>query len=68
MLREEVEEAMSSLKSEMSPGEDNISSELLKNGDEATIIVLTAVCQKIWETREWPKKGNLKQYSKLWYY
>ena len=73
MLREEVEEAVSSLKSEMSPGEDNISSELLKNGGEATSVVLTVICQKIRETKEWPreqtqslvipipKKGNLKQ-------
>ena len=48
---------------------DNIPSELLKNEGEATTTVLTAICQKIWETKEWtqslviplPKKGNLKQ-------
>ena len=52
---------------------DNIPSELLKNGGEATTAVLTAICQKIWETKEGPnertqsvviplpKKGNLKQ-------
>ena len=46
-------------------------SELLKNGGEATTTVLIAICQKIWETKEWlkewtqslvislPKKGNL---------
>ena len=46
---------------------------LLKNGGEATITVLIAICQKIWETKEWlkewtqslviplPGKGNLEQ-------
>ena len=52
---------------------DNIPSELLKNGSEATITVLTAIRQTIWETKEWlkrwtqslviplPKKSNFKQ-------
>ena len=73
MLTEEVEEAVHSLKAEKSPGVDNIPLELLKNGGEATTTDLTAICQKIWETKEWPtewtqslviplpKKGNLKQ-------
>ena len=73
--REEVEEAVHSLKEGRSPGVNNISSEQLKNGGEATTAVLTAICQKIWETKEWPKertlslviflpkKDNLKQYK-----
>ena len=52
---------------------DKVPSELLKSGGEATTTVLTAICQKIWEMKEWlkdwtqlliiplPKKGNLKQ-------
>ena len=36
-------------------GETNIPSELLANEGEATTTVLTAICQKIWETKEWPK-------------
>ena len=32
-----------------------MSSEVLKNGGEATIIILTAICQN-WETKEWPKE------------
>ena len=52
---------------------DNIPSELLKNGGEATTTVLSVICQKIWVTKEWPKewmelliipspkKGNFKQ-------
>ena len=52
---------------------DNIPSLLLKNGGETKTTVLTVMCQKIWETKEWPKewtqslvislpkKGQLKQ-------
>ena len=53
MLGEEVEEAVRSLKA----GVDIIPSELLKNGGDAiTMSVLTAICQKIWETKEWPRE------------
>ena len=55
-----------------SPGDDNIPAELIKNGGEAMISTLTIICNKIWETWEWPtpltksmsitipKKGNLQ--------
>ena len=56
MLKEEVEEAVHSLKAGRSPGIDNIPSELVKNGGEATTMVLTVVCKKVWETKEWPKE------------
>ena len=64
---------MHSLKAGKSPGVGKIPSELLKNGGEVTTTVMTAICQKIWETKEWPKewtqslvipvpkKGNLEQ-------
>ena len=70
---EEDEEAVNTLKTGKSPGVDNIPSELLKNGGEATTKILTAICKKIWETKEWlmewtqslviplPQKGSLKQ-------
>ena len=73
MLREEVEDSVLSLKAGKSPGADNVPFELLTNGGEASTTVLTALCQKVWETKEtpkeWtqslvihlPKKGNLKQ-------
>ena len=38
------------------PGVYNIPIELIKNGGEETTIVLTVICQKIWETEEWPKE------------
>ena len=52
VLREEVEEAVRSLKAGKSPGVGKIPSELLKNGGEVTTTVMTAICQKIWETNE----------------
>ena len=72
MLREEAKEAVRSLKAGKSPGVDNIPSELLKNGGEAITPVLTAIRQKMLETKKWPKewtqslvmplpkRGNLK--------
>ena len=56
VLREEVEEAVRRLTAGNSPGVDNIPSELLKNGAEATTIVLIAMCNKIWETKKWPRE------------
>ena len=51
VLREEVEEAVRSLKTGKSSGVNNIPSELLKNGGQATTTVLTT-CQKILEMKE----------------
>ena len=56
VLREEVEEAIHSLKAGEPSGVDKILSELLKNGGEATKTVLIVIFQKIWETKEWPNK------------
>ena len=35
---------------------DNIATELLRNGREATKTVLTSICHKIWEAKDWPKE------------
>ena len=52
---------------------DNIPAELVQAGGEGVITALTTVCNKIWQTGEWPtpwtqslvitlpKKGNLQQ-------
>ena len=73
ILKEEVEAAIGGLKSNKSPGIDNVPSELLKYGGEEILQALTDLCQKIMETKTWPKewtqslvipipkKGNLKQ-------
>ena len=47
VLREDVEEVVHGLKAGKSLGVDNIPSQLLKNGGEATTSVLTAICKKI---------------------
>jgi hypothetical protein len=73
ILREEVEAALRSLKKGKSAGVDNIPAELVQAGGEDMISALTNICNKIWQTGEWPtpwtqsliitlpKKGNLQQ-------
>ena len=73
ILRREVEAAIQSLKKGKSAGVDNIPAELVQAGGEDVITVLTKICDKIWQTGEWPtpwtqsfvitlpKKGNLQQ-------
>ena len=73
MLRKEMEAAVQSLKKWKSAGVDNISAELVQAGGEDVITTLTTICNKIWQTGEWPtpwtqslviilpKKGNLQQ-------
>ena len=72
ILREEVEAAVKALKMGKSAGVDNIPAELVQAGGEVMIDILTAICNKIWKTGEWPtswtrslvitlpKKGNLQ--------
>ena len=71
MLKEKVKAAVKSPKAGKSPAADNVPSELLKSGDEAVTKALTALCQKVWKEKKWPrewtqslviplsKKGNL---------
>ena len=76
ILRKEVEAAVQSLKKRKPArpaGVDNIPAELIQAGGENAIIVFTTICNKIWQTGEWPtsmtqslvitlpKKGNLQQ-------
>ena len=63
------------MKKEKSAGVDNIPAELVQAGGEDVIAALTTICNKIWQTGEWPtpfpwtqsivitfpKKGNLQQ-------
>ena len=72
ILRKEVEAAVKSLKKGKSAGVDNIPSKLVQAGGEAMIDMLLIICNKIWQTGEWPtpltqsliitlpKKGNLQ--------
>ena len=52
VLSEEIE-YVHNLKAGKSPRVDNIPSELLKDGGKATTTVLTVICQKISEMKEW---------------
>ena len=73
ILREEVQEAVKSLKKRKSPGVDNIPSELVQAGGDEMIDMLLTICNKIWQSGDWPtlwtqslvitlpKKGNLQQ-------
>ena len=54
ILREEVEIAVKSLKKGKSAGIDNIPGELVQAGGRAMIEALHKLCQKIWESGEWP--------------
>ena len=63
---------MKSLKKGKSAGADNVPAELVQAGGEAMISALLTICNKIWQTEEWPtpwtqsliitlpKKGNLQ--------
>ena len=54
ILREEVEAAVKSLKKGKSPGIDNTPGELVQAGGDAVISALHKICNKIWQTGEWP--------------
>ena len=49
-----MEAAVKALKMGKSAGVDNIPAELVQAGGEAMIDILTAICNKIWKTGEWP--------------
>ena len=49
-----MEAAVKELKMGKSAGVDNIPAEPVQVGGEAMIDILTAICNKIWKTGEWP--------------
>ena len=73
ILHREVEAAVQSLKKGKSDGVDSIPAELVQAGGEDATTAVTTICNKIWQTGEWPtpwtqslvitlpKKGNLQQ-------
>ena len=54
ILHKEVEAAVQSLKKRKSGGADNIPAELVQAGGEDVVTALGAICNKIWQTGEWP--------------
>ena len=73
VLCKEVQVAVQSQKKGKSDGVDNIPAEVVQTGWEECITPLTAICDKIWQTGEWPipwtqslvitlpKKGHMQQ-------
>ena len=53
ILKDEFINAIKSLKDGKSPGNDNISSELLKHGGDAIVNVFPELCQKSWSMKKW---------------
>ena len=78
ILHKEVEAAIQSLRKGKSAGVDNFPAELVQAGGEDVITAFMAICNKIWQTGEWPtpwtqslviilpKKGNLQQCQNYW--
>ena len=54
ILHKEVETVVQSLKKGNSAGVDNIPAGLVQAGEEDVITTLTTICNKIWQTGEWP--------------
>ena len=54
ILKSEVENAINMLKNDKTPGNDNISAELIKHGGENIIKIYTEICQNIWKIKIWP--------------
>ena len=54
VLRKKVEAAVQPLEKGKSAGVNNIPAELVQAGGEDVITALTTICNKIWQTGEWP--------------
>ena len=54
IIKEEMESAIRALTDVKAALVDNIPAELIKNGGESVIELLTKICNKIWQTGEWP--------------
>ena len=54
ILYKELEAAVQSLRTGKSVGVNNIPVELVQAGGEDVITALTTICDKIWQTGEWP--------------
>ena len=54
ILHKEVEAVVQLLKKGKSAGIDNIPAEPVHAGGEDVITALMTICNKIWQTEEWP--------------
>jgi len=74
-LLEEIKEAIKDLKIGKSPGNDQVTAEMIKYGGEKVAIFYHRLCTKIWQENIWPdewgesifvpipKKGDILQCS-----
>ena len=75
ILKSEVKWALESITTNKASGGDGIPVELFQIPENDTVKELHSICQKIWETQQWPqdwkrsvftpipKKGNAKKFS-----
>src|SRR6218665_2572562 len=54
ILREEVQAAIGSLKKRKSPGEDNITQEMIQAGEESSVQMMHTLCKKIYQEKSCP--------------
>src|SRR6218665_2960106 len=55
ILREEVESAVRSLKKRKSPGEDNITAEMIQAGEESSLEMMYTLCKRIYQKKSCPE-------------
>ena len=65
ILEKEVEQALTNIARNKSPGSDNIPIELLNQPDKDVIKTLTALCNRIWKTAKWPEDWKHSIYIPL---
>ena len=64
-LLDEVTIAINQLKTGKSPGLDGIPAELIKSSDTSGIEALHMLCNKIWETCQWPEDWKKQEFVML---
>ena len=65
IMSSEVRRAISDLKKNKSPGIDEVPAELIQHGGQVVVDHYTSLCQKIYQTKEWPKKWTQSLIIKL---
>ena len=61
-LMEEVKRAIEKLKNGKSPGCDDITAEMIREGGEESVKIYHQICCKIWKTGIWPKTWKRSIY------
>ena len=57
-MKEEVEAAIRALKKKKSPGEDNISAEMMQAGQECSTEMMHVLCEKIFVDKQSPEEWS----------